>query len=232
MKSGRYIKYALGEIFLVVIGILIAVQINNWNQGIKSAKEGRFILERLKDNLYEDVATTLREIELAERNIDGIRQLIKEMEDQSLDTFSFDYTNSLISLTTMTLQTATWENLKTSGKTGLIGNQVLADSIYTYYNKFNNNTVELMDALRQYTREVVSPHLMGIDDVPFLNDGDLFTSYPVQSKRPAAYASDLKFRNICRLRLLLLTSLIDMYHELDDRAQRIIIMIDEEIKDS
>lgn len=31
-KSGRYLKYAIGEIFLVVIGILIALQINNWNQ--------------------------------------------------------------------------------------------------------------------------------------------------------------------------------------------------------
>ena len=52
MKGTRYFKYAIGEIFLVVIGILIAVQINNWNEGIKSAKEGKFILERLQENLY------------------------------------------------------------------------------------------------------------------------------------------------------------------------------------
>lgn len=31
-RTGRYIRYAVGEIFLVVIGILIAVQVNTWNQ--------------------------------------------------------------------------------------------------------------------------------------------------------------------------------------------------------
>jgi len=31
-KSGKYFKYAIGEIILVVIGILIALQINNWNE--------------------------------------------------------------------------------------------------------------------------------------------------------------------------------------------------------
>ena len=31
-KTDKYLKYALGEIVLVVIGILIALQINNWNE--------------------------------------------------------------------------------------------------------------------------------------------------------------------------------------------------------
>lgn len=31
-KIGKYLKYASGEIILVVIGILIALQINNWNE--------------------------------------------------------------------------------------------------------------------------------------------------------------------------------------------------------
>lgn len=33
MKGTKYFKYAVGEIFLVVTGILIALAINNWNQG-------------------------------------------------------------------------------------------------------------------------------------------------------------------------------------------------------
>ena len=31
-KTTKYFKYAIGEIILVVIGILIALQINNWNE--------------------------------------------------------------------------------------------------------------------------------------------------------------------------------------------------------
>ena len=34
-KTGKYLKYAIGEILLVVIGILIALSINNWNEGRK-----------------------------------------------------------------------------------------------------------------------------------------------------------------------------------------------------
>ena len=34
-KTAKYFKYAIGEIVLVVIGILIALQINNWNQNRK-----------------------------------------------------------------------------------------------------------------------------------------------------------------------------------------------------
>ena len=34
-KTGKYFKYAIGEIVLVVIGILIALQINNWNENTK-----------------------------------------------------------------------------------------------------------------------------------------------------------------------------------------------------
>ena len=30
-RTGKYLKYAIGEIVLVVLGILIALQINNWN---------------------------------------------------------------------------------------------------------------------------------------------------------------------------------------------------------
>ncbi len=37
-KAEKYLKYAIGEIFLVVIGILIALSINNWNQKIKKEK--------------------------------------------------------------------------------------------------------------------------------------------------------------------------------------------------
>ena len=37
-KFGKYLKYAIGEILLVVIGILIALQINNWNEDRKRKK--------------------------------------------------------------------------------------------------------------------------------------------------------------------------------------------------
>jgi hypothetical protein len=39
-KTGKYFKYAIGEILLVVIGILIALQLNNWNEHNNKTKLG------------------------------------------------------------------------------------------------------------------------------------------------------------------------------------------------
>ena len=50
-KTGKYFKYAIGEIILVVIGILIALSINNWNEGQKSVKKGLEILADVKENV-------------------------------------------------------------------------------------------------------------------------------------------------------------------------------------
>jgi len=53
-KTGKYFKYAIGEIVLVVIGILIALQINTWNETRKNkAKEMKILI-----NLKADLTTT------------------------------------------------------------------------------------------------------------------------------------------------------------------------------
>ncbi|MDT0554102.1 DUF6090 family protein [Urechidicola vernalis] len=47
-KTGKYFKYAIGEIVLVVIGILIALSINNWNQNQKNIAKKAVLLKALK----------------------------------------------------------------------------------------------------------------------------------------------------------------------------------------
>tara|TARA_B110000902_G_scaffold186472_2_gene211077 strand:+ start:2030 stop:2242 length:213 start_codon:yes stop_codon:yes gene_type:complete len=46
-KTGKYFKYAIGEIVLVVIGIIIALQINNWNENRTKLKEEQNIIFNL-----------------------------------------------------------------------------------------------------------------------------------------------------------------------------------------
>jgi len=50
-KTGKYLKYAIGEILLVVIGILIALQVNNWNIERKSELKARDLSENLLEEL-------------------------------------------------------------------------------------------------------------------------------------------------------------------------------------
>ncbi|MBC2844054.1 DUF6090 family protein [Winogradskyella flava] len=48
-KTSKYFKYAIGEILLVVIGILIALQINNWNENRKMQKNEITLLNKLRE---------------------------------------------------------------------------------------------------------------------------------------------------------------------------------------
>ncbi len=54
-KTGKYFKYAIGEIILVVIGILIALQTNNWNENNKAKSRWKSDLLELKSELNSDL---------------------------------------------------------------------------------------------------------------------------------------------------------------------------------
>ena len=55
-KNTKYLKYAVGEIILVVIGILIALQINTWNEGRKQAISENEFIASVKKDLIQDKA--------------------------------------------------------------------------------------------------------------------------------------------------------------------------------
>ena len=59
-KTGKYFKYAIGEILLVVIGILFALQINQWNENRKENNA----LKTLTENLNNEFQKNLKELEI------------------------------------------------------------------------------------------------------------------------------------------------------------------------
>ena len=69
-KTGKYLKYAIGEIVLVVIGILIALSINNWNENRKS--------DEIRKNYYHQLVIDLEnELNNLEKRIDGLNKSIE-----------------------------------------------------------------------------------------------------------------------------------------------------------
>lgn len=54
-RASRYLFYAVGEIILVVIGILIALQINTWNERQKEGVLEAEYLQGIRENLTQDV---------------------------------------------------------------------------------------------------------------------------------------------------------------------------------
>jgi len=76
-QVSRYFKYAIGEILLVVIGILIALQINNWNENRKAMKEQRALLTDIITNLKRDSTS----IQILVNNRDRLIELHQDLID-------------------------------------------------------------------------------------------------------------------------------------------------------
>lgn len=81
-KTGRYFKYAIGEIILVVIGILIALQINNWNENRKLRLAEIETLLEIQTGLSQDVEVLSNNIVLLEAKKIESRELISHIENK------------------------------------------------------------------------------------------------------------------------------------------------------
>jgi len=75
-RIARYLVYAIGEIFLVVIGILIALQVNNINEQRQSNAKGKKYLMSLKNELLNNLEVVKTGIEDLDKSMSGQRELI------------------------------------------------------------------------------------------------------------------------------------------------------------
>ena len=75
-KTGKYLKYAIGEIVLVVIGILIALQINNWNQKRLDRSFELTMLSEIRSSLESDLNYYEGFKNRVERKSQGIQELL------------------------------------------------------------------------------------------------------------------------------------------------------------
>ena len=85
-KNSKYLKYAIGEIVLVVIGILIALQINNWNEKKKEEVVVLNFLTNLKKALTDDIASLKYTISFNKTRLKGIFYIL---EHSGLNTQTF-----------------------------------------------------------------------------------------------------------------------------------------------
>ena len=76
-KTAKYLKYALGKIILVVIGILIALQVNNWNENRKNDKIEENYLISLKDEFEFNKQNLTTTVNLNDRNANFGLQILK-----------------------------------------------------------------------------------------------------------------------------------------------------------
>ncbi len=131
-KFSKYLIYAIGEIILVVIGILIALGINNWNNNRLVDYQKTNLLKNIKEDLISDTLAFEKSIKRYEELITKKKKLISlsEYGTISSDSLSYiflsKYSNYDINVTTFTKVT----NL---GISELSENDSLSSKIYKYY---------------------------------------------------------------------------------------------------
>ena len=135
-KFSKYLLYAIGEIILVVIGILIALSINNWKEKLKT-EEIKF-LNNFKQSLIADIEFNNFRFDKYELTKESISILINHMEQDLPYQDSLKYHFGRITNTwTPKINTEVFEALK-SKDLNLISNDALRDKLISYYSWSNN----------------------------------------------------------------------------------------------
>ena len=81
-KTGKYLKYAIGEIILVVIGILIALSINNWNETKKQEQRAIIYANKIINDIETDLKNVDSLVVIGQRNIKEIENYFNYFENQ------------------------------------------------------------------------------------------------------------------------------------------------------
>jgi hypothetical protein len=155
-KVKNYLLYAIGEIVLVVIGILIALQINNWNEETKDRKleqtayckfledvnqdEGQ-LNELIKDNIER--LSNNKELIVQLQEPHPLREKVSNLMQNTLSRLRFKFKSS---------QSA-FEDLKSSGKLNIITDQGLKKELLNYYSRMEGYS-EVSDIIAESSLEI------------------------------------------------------------------------------
>lgn len=137
-KTSKYVKYAIGEIVLVVIGILIALQINNWNESRKDKNVEHNYLLRLLNDIENDNKTLEYSKRLSTTRLNQIDFLTNAIENPNMVAGNESQIIESIEKVTwrsyLSLSRIVYNELLNSGKMSLIQSESLRGSLAKYYN--------------------------------------------------------------------------------------------------
>lgn len=166
-KTGKYLKYAVGEIVLVVIGILIALQINNWNQYKKDRKLEKQYYCRLLEDVKQDLINYNNSVDLLNEKIKVNNTLIQRLLDDSISLDSitpFILKSIKYSIRGTSATTDAFEDIKSSGNLNIIKDVSIKNELASYYKILANTSFNIENSGKAIT------------DVRFFKQKDLISS--------------------------------------------------------
>ena len=169
-KTGKYLKYAIGEIVLVVIGILIALQINNWNENRKSKILEKKMLSELAKSIEDNSNVMIQDSLLRKTwNIssDIVIKAIEHNLDYS-DTLNMHFQNARKPGTNLALSSSGYEGLKNVGF-NIIESDELRNNIVELFELTQKSLLEEMEYFESFQpdRQTQIDKLFSYDETKF-----------------------------------------------------------------
>ena len=221
-RTGRYLRYAIGEILLVVIGILIALQVNNWNEDKKTK---RIEVKTLKE-LRSDLIQNRDEIELHISSLETCKKaneiVLFHFKNNLPYHDSLDiYFGNLYPYITFTPIQTTYDNLRQTG-INLISNDSLRTKISVLYsNNFNAFRVFESTYFVEHYTNYIKPMLM--------NEFITFEAFSLKPKDYNELIKSQKYKQIMNYTVSNCQVFIAFQTQLKDTVERLITEIDTEI---
>lgn len=234
-RTGKYLKYAIGEIVLVVIGILSALSINNWNAEQKISKEEKDILNNLLENLYSAKEQSddeiFTEIQLKEsllaalgKNSNQNRFVINTMSDSLFYDVLWSSNPTLPVLNSYT-------DIKYTGKISIIKNRNIRES-FTNLELTLNSLTSLVN--NRLTLQQIRIDDIIVNDVNFVRLLKIMEpSINIDNETQNNYnlvLNNQKIRNLLALKLSLTYSAIQPRQELGVEIDDLIQLLKSELQ--
>ena len=222
-KFSKYLLYAIGEIVLVVIGILIALQINNANEKGNRVQLEKSLLKEMKENLEVDLGDLRFNIRYDSTNSRATKLVLHQLENNIPyhDSLAIFY-GKMGSNSLLLENTSAYENLKSLGF-DLISNKALRSKITNLYSA----RYEYVDEISQiYTGFLLSSFQPALIEHTSSETTDYF------QRRPNNYSelqNNFPFMEAMRQDLFFKKISIDLNRRTERRILELIALIDKEI---
>lgn len=153
----RYLLYAFGEIFLVVLGILIAFQINSWNENRKNKYFEKQYLTNIESELNSSLIKLDEAVKFNDLTLNHIENIIYHIESDlpysvSLDTSFYVYQYVIVP----ELNYTTYETIKRVGLNSINPNGLRLDISKLYEEDFNFLTYTIKGNEQQYYQNILT----------------------------------------------------------------------------
>jgi hypothetical protein len=215
-KTGKYLKYAIGEIVLVVIGILIALSINNWNNHRLEENEINNILHTIVSNLKSDISALDFEIKDGTQRMKYWERLLSDSDNDSL---ASQFVKN-ITIRFIPLDDAGYSNALANNKLRLVKSSSIKSGIVSYYGIDLDNSSRFSRYLLDLANDLT---LVAIEESILVKNEKTF------GKRMSVVLKDPSIIEMTNSYMRLYTIILDALKERKTTAQNLLEDIESEL---